>query len=97
MKDEPTIEGAELAKFLEKYEIKRLRDDFKGRIITIVIASLGLIAALAWDEALKHLFEKLFGGSGTLREEIAYAIIITGIAAAISVYISKYYKKRSEK
>ena len=94
MQNQEKFEGTEFTKFLEKYEVKRVRDNFKERVITIGIASLGLIAALAWDEALKHLFEKLLGSSGTLAEQLAYAIIITLIAAAISVYLSKLYKKR---
>ena len=93
-KQEEQFEGEEFQKFLEKYEIYRIRDNFKDRVLTIVIASLGLIAALAWDDALKHLFEKLFGGSGTLHEELAYAIMITIVAAAISVYLGKYYKRQ---
>jgi len=42
---------------LEKYEIERIRDNVRERVLTIIIASLGLMAALAWDEALKHLLK----------------------------------------
>jgi len=91
------FEATEFDRFLEKYEVERIRDNFKERVLTIVIASLGLIAALAWDEALRHLFEIIFGASGTLAEQLSYAVIITVIAAVISVYLGKIYSKREEK
>ena len=91
------FEGTEFDRFLEKYEVHRIRDNFKQRVLTIVIASLGLIAALAWDDALKHLFERIFGGAGTLVEEVSYAIVITIFAAVISVYLGKLFTKDEEK
>ncbi len=97
MSDKEKLESTEFERFLERYELKRVRDNFKDRVLTIVIASLGLIAALAWDTALKHLFEKILGGEGALTEEIAYAIIITVIAAAISVYLGRTFVKNKEK
>lgn len=96
MQNKEKLEGTELGEFLEKYEVNRIRDNFKERVLTIVIASLGLIAALAWDEALKHLFEKVFGSSGGLTEQISYALIITAVAAAISVYLGKFYKQNKK-
>jgi len=97
MENNDKSESTEFDKFLEKYEVQRIRDNFKERVLTIIIASLGLIAALAWDDALKHLFEHIFGGAGTLTEEILYAVIITIIAAAISVYLGKVFTKDKEK
>ncbi len=97
MPDNEKFESTEFERFLEKYEVHRIRETFKERVLTIVIASLGLIAALAWDDALKHLFEKLFGGEASLAEEVLYALIITIVAAAVSVYLAKLYNKREEK
>ena len=91
--DKEKLESIELTKFLEKYELKRIQTAATQNILTIIIASLGLMAALAWDEALRHLFENLFGGAGTLPEQLAYAVIITIVAAGVSVWVSKYYKK----
>ncbi|OGE82160.1 MAG: hypothetical protein A3B10_02405 [Candidatus Doudnabacteria bacterium RIFCSPLOWO2_01_FULL_44_21] len=86
-----------MEKFLEKHELHHLHTDVLEKSITLVIAGLGLIAALAWDEALKHLFETIFGGKGTLLEEISYAIVITLIAAFISVQLGKIFSKRKQK
>jgi hypothetical protein len=93
MKLEDKMGVSEMEKFLEKYELHRLRSDFVARVITLIIASLGLIAALAWDTALKHLFEDLFGATGTLAEELSYAVVITVIAVIISVSLGKLFGK----
>lgn len=94
MDSKEKFEISELEKFLEKHELRRLHINVFERVLTLIIAALGLIAALAWDEALKHLFEKLLGGKGTLWEEITYAIIITVLAVLISVGIGKIFLKR---
>lgn len=85
-----------MEKFLEKYEIRRLHSDVIGRVATLIIASLGLIAALAWDTALKHLFEDLFGATGTLLEELSYAVVITILAVIISVSLGKLFLRRKK-
>jgi ABC-type Mn2+/Zn2+ transport system permease subunit len=91
------FEIPEIERFLEKYEFEYVRSDVLERIVTLVIAALGLIAALAWDEALRHVFEIMFGSTGTLSEELSYAVIITVIAALISVYVGRSFKKRKDK
>lgn len=94
-------EISELEKFWEKYELDRVQSHVWERIVTLVIAALGLIAALAWDDALKHLFEDLFGGAGSLWEQLSYAVIVTVLAAAVSVWLGKRIaargKRREEK
>lgn len=91
------FEISEMEKFLEKHELRHIHSDVLERIITLVIAALGLIAALAWDEALRHIFETLFGGKGTLFEEISYAIAITVLAALISVQLGRLFFKHKDK
>ncbi len=88
---------AELEKFLEKHELRRVRADVTERVVTLVIAALGLIAALAWDETLKELFDELFGGRETLWGKFSYAVLITIIAAFISVQLGKFFSARRGK
>ena len=85
---------AEFEKFMEKYELRRVRSDVLERVVTLVIAALGLIAALAWDETLKQLFDELFGGRDTLGGKFSYAVLITVIAAFISVRLGRLFGGR---
>ena len=90
-------EFPELEKFLEKWELQHLHYDVLGRIVTLVIAAMGLIAALAWDEALRHIFDTFFTTKGTILEEVLYAVIITIIVALISVRLGKSFRKNNKK
>jgi hypothetical protein len=89
-----TLKDSEIDRFLERYELEHFHHDVFERVVTLIIAALGLIAALAWDDALKHLFETIFGGKGTLDEELSYALVITIIAALISVQLGRMFVKR---
>lgn len=88
---------AEMEKFLHKHEVSRVKNDVVGRIVTLVIAALGLIAALAWDKALHHVFEELFGGKETVMGDLGYAVIVTVIAAIVSIQLGKMFGKSTEK
>ena len=97
MEPKEKFEISEMEKFLESHELRHVHSDVFERIITLVITALGLIAALAWDEALGHIFETLFGDEETLLGEISYAVVITTIAALISVRLGKLFIKRKGK
>jgi len=97
MEPSEKLEISEIEKFLEKHELHNVPSSVLERIITLIIAALGLIAALAWDEALRHIFEKLFGGRGTLFEKISYAVAVTVLAAFISIKLGKLFSKHKEK
>jgi len=97
MATEEKIIAVELEKILEQYELNRIHTDVVEKIVILVIASLGLISALAWDTALGSLFRKLFGGEQTLAEEITYAVVITVVAAVVSVLLGRSLKQKSSK
>lgn len=87
-----------MEEFLNKEEIKEIkkaRRHFMERTVTIVIAALGLIAALAWDEALKSLFEKIFGPLSTSGEKLIYALVITALASVVSIILGRtFFRKK---
>ena len=93
MESKEKFEVSEIEKFLKKHELNHIHSDVFERVVTLIIAALGLIAALAWDEALRHIFQKIFGGKVTLLEEILYALFITTLAALVSVKLGKLFSK----
>jgi len=52
-------------------------------MITLAAASLGLVAALAWNEAIKALIKKLLGEDDSLAGLFIYAILATLIAVVV--------------
>ena len=51
--------------------------------ITLASAALGLVAALAWNEAIKAAIKEALGESESLTALFAYAIIATAIAVVV--------------
>ena len=58
-------------------------------MITLASASLGLVAALAWNEAIKALIKKLLGDDESLVALFAYAIIATLIAVVVLLILAR--------
>jgi len=74
-------------------EQKRLSEIVIEKMMTLVLAGFGLVAALAWDDAIKSLFEQLFGGRKSLTAKFLYAIVVTLIVVIISIKLSNLIKK----
>jgi len=62
--------------------------------ITLILGGFGLVAALAWNEAIKSLFETLFKNKGTLIGKFSYATIVTLIVVIVSVQMQKLARKK---
>jgi uncharacterized membrane protein (DUF106 family) len=71
-----------------KEEQKAIRTAVKERVSTAMMGAFGLVAALAWNDAIKALIEYFYPanqGAG-LGPKFLYAIIVT-IIVAIAVYL----------
>jgi hypothetical protein len=75
-----------------KNEVEKVKREFKEKTLTLILGGFGVVAALAWNEAIKSLFETLLPKSSALIGKFIYAIIVTGIA----VFVSYLLKKVSE-
>ncbi len=58
-------------------------------MITLASASLGLVAALAWNDAIKTLIEKTLKLGDSTGAKFSYAIIATIIAVVVVVLLSR--------
>lgn len=86
--------------FVENIKETRAKDiqtEFIGRIVTIIIAGLGLISVLAWDDALKSLYRNIVENSDSLLGKFGYASIITFIAVVVSVILGRAFIKKKRK
>lgn len=52
-------------------------------------ASLGLVAALAWNDAVQALFRELFGTQSGLIAKFFYAGLVTILVVTVTVRLSK--------
>ena len=58
-------------------------------MITLASASLGLVAALAWNEAIKATITQVFGTSSSLAGLYAYAVLATVLAVVILLLLAR--------
>ena len=62
---------------------------FLQTMITLASASLGLVAALAWNEAIKATITRVFGTEDNLAGLYTYAIIATIIAVVVLILLGR--------
>ena len=58
-------------------------------MITLASASLGLVAALAWNEAIKATIQQVFGTDDSLSGLYAYAVIATVLAIVVLLVLAR--------
>jgi formate/nitrite transporter FocA (FNT family) len=77
-----------------KNGIEEVKREFKEKTVTLILGGFGLVAALAWNEAIKTLFETIFPKKNELIGKFIYAIIVTIIVVIISLQLRKISEKR---
>jgi len=58
-------------------------------MITLASASLGLVAALAWNEAIKATLTEVLGASDDLAGLYTYALLATVLAVAVVMLLAR--------
>ena len=57
-----------------------------------------MVAALAWNDAIKAVFRELFGTSDTIAPMLIYAVIVTIIAVILTIIVARaVVKAKNEK
>jgi len=77
-----------------KNEIKKINEEIKEKTLTFILGGFGLVAALAWNEAIKTLFETFFPKENALIGKFIYAIIVTIIVVLVSLQFRKISEKK---
>lgn len=79
-----------------KKEAEELRKEFVEKTITLILAGFGLVAALAWNEAIKSLLDLYLGaGRTSIMAKFIYAILVTAMIVLISRKLSVLAKPKS--
>lgn len=66
----------------------------KEKMITLILAGFGLVAALAWNDAIQTLFNSLFPQGSGLIGKFGYALIVTLIVVIISLHLKRISEKK---
>jgi uncharacterized membrane protein (DUF106 family) len=76
--------------------MKEHATEMKGQVMetiaSLITVAFGLIAALAWNEAISALIKQILGPSNGLTGLFTYAILITIIAVIATILIGRVIK-----
>jgi len=67
------------------------------KLSALITAAFGLVAALAWNGAIRAIFEKLFGTADQIWAMLVYAVVVTLIAVFAISWIARMTLKAKEK
>ena len=67
------------------------------KMSALITAAFGLVAALAWNEAIKAIFKEVFGSSETIAPMLAYAITVTIVAVILTILVARSLSKMKAK
>lgn len=77
-----------------KEEMEVFRKEAGERAIGYIVGGFGVIAGLAWNEAIKTVIEYLFPlDKSTVLAKFVYAILMTGIVVIVAVYLSRFLRR----
>ncbi len=70
-----------------------LKQAVREKTLSYITAALGLVAGLAWNEAIKGLIDYFFPlSSGGLVIKFIYAVVITLVVILVGYYLTKLAK-----
>ena len=70
-----------------------VRKQVRERIAALLTAAFGLVAALAWNGAIRAIFAKVFGDPDTVVAMLIYAIVVTVVAVIVTIVIARSVAK----
>lgn len=77
-------------------KISRVQREAVLKAFTYIAAAFGLVAALAWNEAIKELINQYFEAGSNIISKFVYAAIVTFIAVIVALSITKIQDKEKK-
>jgi hypothetical protein len=65
-----------------------LKEEILDKLAVLITAAFGLVAALAWNQAITAIFKEVFGNAETLGPMIVYALIVTAFAVILTILVA---------
>jgi hypothetical protein len=85
-KTQKEIEAARKARIAKR---NRISQELRQRTIGYVLASFGLVAGLAWNDAITSGIESLYPvQSNSIYAKFLYALIMTAVIVMLTIYLA---------
>ena len=59
------------------------------KMAALITAAFGLVADLAWNDAIKAIFSQVFGPSNTVGPMLVCALIVTVLAVILTIVVTR--------
>ena len=67
------------------------------KMAALITAAFGLVAALAWNEAIKAIFREIFGEADAIGPLLIYAIVVTIAAVILTILVAMQLAKAKKR
>jgi len=78
---------------LKKKWVTEMKAEIMEKIAALVTAAFGLVAALAWNGAIRATFEAVLGSADNIVALLTYAVVVTIIAVLVTIWIARSVKR----
>lgn len=70
---------------------EKLNELLREKTVSYILAAFGLVAGLAWNEAIKSLIEYVFPAAGnSIIAKVFYALVLTIILVVVSAHLTRH-------
>ena len=66
------------------------------KLSDLITAAFALVAALAWNSAIQAVFAEIFGEQSTIPAMLGYAVTVTILAVAFTMWIGFVAKRAKD-
>ncbi len=66
-----------------------MHKEILDKMAALITAAFGLVAALAWNDAIKAVFKEIFGTADAVGPMLIYAIMVTIIAVILTIIVAR--------
>lgn len=70
-----------------------MKKEVLDKMLALVTAAFGLVAALAWNDAIQAVFKAVFGSQSSIPAMLGYATFVTIVAVVVTVYMGRLVEK----
>ncbi|TSC64646.1 MAG: hypothetical protein G01um1014106_36 [Parcubacteria group bacterium Gr01-1014_106] len=69
--------------------VKGLTGEISAQLLTLATSALGLVAALAWNDAIQSVFREYFPSASGIIAKFLYALILSVIIVSVTINLTK--------
>ena len=73
-----------------------MKVEIREKMAALLTAAFGLVAALAWNGAIRAIFQEIFGTADTVWAMLVYAIVVTILAVLAIIWIARAVNRAKE-